>query len=90
MPLTYDFLITGTNILVEYHGKQHYKAIDFFGGKEKFKVQKEHDRRKREYAKKNGYKLIEISYKYDTYEKVVAYLDEHLLPLLTQNPLVPA
>ena len=83
--LTYDFHITGTKVLIEYQGLQHYKPVDVFGGEEQFKIQQEHDRRKREYAKKNGYKLIEISYKYDTYEKVVAYLDEHLLPLLKKS-----
>ena len=46
------------------------------------KIQKEHDRRKRKYAKQHDYQLIEIHYKYDTYEKIEAYLDEHLLPLL--------
>ena len=87
--MSYDFYIEGTNILIEYHGKQHYKPIEYFGGEKQLKIQKEHDRRKREYAKKHGYKLVEISYKRDTYEKVAAYLDEHLLPLLTQNPPVP-
>ena len=84
-PLTYDFYVEGTNILVEFHGRQHYEAIDYFGGRTQLKIQKEHDVRKREYAKKNGYRLIEISYKYDTYEKVAAYLDKHLLPLLKKN-----
>ena len=82
--LSYDFAIPGYNILIEYHGRQHYKPIEYFGGEKQFKVQKEHDRRKRKYAKENGYTLIEISYKYDTYEKVAAYLEEHLLPLLRQ------
>ena len=82
--LSYDFAIPGYNILIEYHGLQHYKPIEYFGGEKQFKTQKEHDRRKRKYAKENGYTLIEISYKYDTYEKVAAYLDEYLLPLLRQ------
>lgn len=83
--MSYDFHITGTKILIEYQGIQHYKPVDAFGGKEQYEKQKEHDRRKREYAKKNGYRLIEISYKYDTYEKVAAYLDKHLLPLLEKS-----
>ena len=82
--LSYDFVIPDSNILIEYNGIQHYKPIEHFGGEKQLKVQKEHDRRKRKYAKENGYTLIEISYKYDTYEKVAAYLDEHLLPLLKQ------
>ena len=82
--LSYDFAIPDYNILIEYNGVQHYKPIKHFGGEKQFKTQKEHDRRKRKYAKENGYTLIEISYKYDTYEKVAAYLDEHLPPLLRQ------
>ena len=79
--LAYDFYIKKTNILIEYQGKQHYKEVY---GKEVLERQKEHDRRKREYAKQRGYHLIEIHYKYDTYEKIEAYLDEHLLPLLSK------
>ncbi|MFR6522755.1 MAG: zinc-ribbon domain-containing protein [Lachnospiraceae bacterium] len=79
--LSYDFAIPDAKsrfILIEYNGIQHYKSYNFFGGEKKFKIQKEHDRRKREYAKQHGYKLITIKYTYDTYEKVAEYLDKHL------------
>ena len=65
--------------LIEYNGRQHYEPIDHFGGNKQFSIQQEHDRRKREYAKENNFTLIEISYKYDTYEKVAQYLDEVLV-----------
>ena len=86
--LSYDFRLLNCNneiVLVEYQGIQHYKPIEYFGGREKLKIQKDHDRRKRQYAKKHGYHLIEVSYEYDTYEKVAAYLDEHFLPLMKQD-----
>ena len=79
--LSYDFAISDDRcelILIEYNGVQHYKAIDYFGGDSKFKIQKQHDKLKREYAKKQGYKLITIKYTYDTYESVAEYLDEML------------
>ena len=38
------------------------EPVEYFGGEKQFKIQKEHDLRKREYAKKNGIKLIEIWY----------------------------
>ena len=60
--LLYDFYIPKYNILIEYNGEQHYRPIDYFGGEEKFKVQQEHDRRKREYAENNGFQFIEIGY----------------------------
>ena len=79
--LLYDiyFKLNNTTYLVEYNGIQHYKPVDIFGGNEQFLIQQEQDRRKREYAKENNINLIEISYKYDTYEKVAQYLDEVLI-----------
>ena len=48
------------------------------GGDKQFKIQQEHDHRKREYAKNHGYKLISIKYTYDTYDKIAEYLNKHL------------
>ena len=82
--LSYDFSISDEKhkyILIEYNGIQHYEANDYFGGEEQFKKQKEHDKRKRDYAKKHGYKLITIKYTYDTYDSVEEYLDNELKKL---------
>ena len=82
--LSYDFSIPNEKyeyVLIEYNGIQHYEANDYFGGEEKFKIQKEHDKRKRDYAKKHGYKLITVKYTYDTYESVEEYLDKELKKL---------
>ena len=59
--LSYDFFVDNY-LLIEIQGEQHYKPIDWYGGEEKFKQQQEHDRRKRDYAKENGYELLEIPY----------------------------
>lgn len=61
--LSYDFYLSDYNILIECQGIQHEQPIEYFGGREQFKIQQEHDKRKREYADKNGYRLIEIWYK---------------------------
>ena len=77
--LSYDFSIPDEkygHILIEYNGIQHYEANDFFGGEEQLKKQKEHDKRKRDYAKKHGYKLITVKYTYDTYESIAEYLNK--------------
>ena len=82
--LSYDFSIPDEKygyILIEYNGIQHYEAVDYFGGEEQFKKQKEHDKRKRDYAKKHGYKLITVKYTYDTYESVEEHLDNELKKL---------
>ena len=82
--LSYDFSIPNEKygyVLIEYNGIQHYEANDYFGGEEKFKIQKEHDKRKRDYAKKHGYKLITDKNTYDTYESVEEYLNNELKKL---------
>ncbi|NGT11930.1 hypothetical protein G6Y96_09220 [Clostridium perfringens] len=59
--LSYDFFVDNY-LLIEIQGEQHYRAIEWYGGEDKFKQQQEHDRLKREFAKKNGYELLEIPY----------------------------
>lgn len=54
-------------MLIEFQGIQHEKPTDFKSeGKEKakenFKIQQEHDKRKREYAKSRNINLLEIWY----------------------------
>lgn len=73
-PLHYDFYIPSQNILIEYQGLQHYEPIDYFGGEKQFDRQQKHDQLKRDYARKNGYNLIEVPYIEDTYEKIKEYL----------------
>lgn len=63
--LKFDFMIfkeDSSLIAIEYQGEQHYKEIDFFGGKEKFIKQKEYDLKKKEYCCDNNIKLLEIPY----------------------------
>ena len=86
--LSYDFSVSDKKyelILIEYNGIQHYESRDYFGGEEQLKKQKEHDKRKRDYAKKHGYKLITVKYTYDTYESVEEYLDKELKKLGVVN-----
>lgn len=63
--LSYDFYLPKYNLLIEFQGLQHKKPIDFKGrgtgyAEYMFSIQKEHDRRKREYARDNDYALLEI------------------------------
>lgn len=68
--LSYDFYIPEYNLLIEYQGKQHKQPIEYFGGEETFKRQKEHDKRKREYAFQHNIKFIEIWYYEDINDKL--------------------
>lgn len=72
--LSYDFYLPDYNILIEYQGIQHYKSFDYFGGKDKLEKQQEHDKLKREYAKENNYRLLELHYSLDTQDKVNKFL----------------
>lgn len=78
--LTYDFYLPDYNLLIEYNGKQHYSSKSLFYNNEKnlFHKQLHHDWLKRKYAKKNGYKLIIISYK--QFNKI-----QDILNFLTKN-----
>lgn len=76
--LSYDFLIPETNTLIEYQGGQHFFPVKFFGGTDGFERQQRHDKMKRNYAQDNGYNLLEISYKFDTYDKVANELETQL------------
>lgn len=61
--LSYDFdvyLKDGARVLIECQGEQHYRPVDIFGGETYFAIQQEHDRMKREYARKRHIRLIEL------------------------------
>ena len=60
--LSYDFYLKDYNLLIECQGEQHELPNDFFGGEDRFKIQVEHDKRKREYAERNNIVLLEIWY----------------------------
>lgn len=88
-PLSYDFCLPNKKILIEFQGEQHYRPIEYFGGIDKFAVQNLHDDLKRDYANRNGYKLIEISYKLiknksdeDSYTKIKEVLTQKLKELV--------
>ena len=71
--LSYDFYLNDYNILIEYQGEQHitYKS-GFHKTYETFERQKEHDRRKREYAKNHNIYLLEIWWnQFDDIEKII-------------------
>ena len=68
--LPFDFYLPTYNSCIEYQGKQHYEAIEYFGGQEKFELQQKHDTIKNEYCKNNGIPLLRIPYyKYNNIEE---------------------
>jgi len=73
--LSYDFYLPQYNLLIEYQGQFH-DGTAFQQNKNDIEKQVEHDRRKKEYALRNGYDLLEIWYlNYDNIEEI---LDNYL------------
>lgn len=62
--MSYDFYIERLDkiYVIEVQGQQHYKPVNMFGGQPQFKIQQEHDKRKRQYAHNHNFILIEIPY----------------------------
>lgn len=72
MPLSYDFFLPQHNLLIEFQGQQHERPCEWFGGEKQFEVQQEHDKLKRDYAKKYNIDLLEIWYRdFDNIEEIL-------------------
>lgn len=76
--LSYDFYLPHVNTLIEYQGQFHDGSSGEYS-KVNLEQQQEHDFRKRNYAKQNGYKLLEIWY-YD-FDNIDQILTEYLKQL---------
>ena len=63
--LPFDFYIDELNLLIEYDGVQHYKAIEFWGGMEGLELCQNNDAIKTQYCLDNGIKLLRIKYDED-------------------------
>lgn len=60
-----DIWIPEYNIAIEYHGRQHYEPVDFFGGEDTFLKTQERDKRKIKLCEENGVNLIVINERSD-------------------------
>jgi hypothetical protein len=66
-----DIWIPGRKAAVEYNGKQHYEAVDFFGGLEGLRKQRELDEQKAALCAENGVRLFIVRYDDDMDEAVL-------------------
>ena len=58
----FDFYLPELNTCIEYDGKQHFEAIDFFGGEKGLIETQKRDKEKNEYCLKNEILLFRIPY----------------------------
>jgi len=61
-PLPFDFYIPKNIICIEFHGKQHYEPVEFFGGEKSFQKGAKLDKIKTDYCKNNNIPLLIIPY----------------------------
>lgn len=59
----YDFYVPKVNLLIEYHGEQHYRPVSIFGGEAGYKKTVKRDKVKREVARRSDYKMLTVSYR---------------------------
>ena len=57
-----DVFIRSLRVALEFHGEQHYKPVEYFGGKTGFLSTKERDQRKAKACNEIGVILIEWKY----------------------------
>lgn len=60
--LPFDFYLPHYNMCIEYNGRQHYEAIDYFGGEKHYESQIKHDKIKANYCLNNKINLLIIPY----------------------------
>lgn len=77
--LKFDFYLPNYNCCIEYDGRQHFIAIDAWGGEESFQYRQECDNIKNQYCKDNDITLIRIPY--TEYDNIETILDKELLQL---------
>lgn len=86
----YDFYLPALNIVIEFHGRQHYEAIDYFGGVEGFKRAQKRDAYKEQLLKKLNIPLLIIKYdKINVLQTVIAQFINKLFPYEYQGVLYP-
>lgn len=71
--LRFDFYIKDYNLCIEYDGIQHFKPIDYWGGKKGLKEQKIKDKIKNDFCKREGINLLRIKYDENIEEKLNNY-----------------
>ena len=55
---------------IEFDGEQHFRSVEFFGGKKAFKLTQKKDKIKNEYCKNNNIHLLRIKYNENIEEKL--------------------
>ena len=60
--LKFDFYLPNHNLCIEYDGRQHFKPVDYLGGKKRFEYTKKNDLIKNKFCKDANIRLLRIGY----------------------------
>ena len=70
----YDFYLIEYNVLIEFHGIQHFKPVEYFGGRKGLKNTKKRDKAKVLLARERNIPLIELTYREQVEGKLLSQL----------------
>mgnify|MGYP000160803041 CR=1 FL=1 len=65
-----DFYLPAQNLVIEYHGRQHYEVVQSFGGAEALAENQRRDKLKKDYLTANNIGFVEISYMEDVVQRL--------------------
>ena len=65
-----DFYLPAQNLVIEYHGRQHYEVVQSFGGAKTLAENQRRDKLKKDYLLQNNIVFLEISYKEDVVQRL--------------------
>ncbi len=75
----YDYYLPDLNLLIEYHGLQHYRPVKRFGGEEAFKSVVVRDEHKKQIAKEKGFNYLVLNICHKKGDDLTYVLAEYLL-----------
>jgi len=73
-----DIYIPSHKVAIEYHGAQHYEAVDFFGGQEAFEKRVIDDKNKKDLCLKNNLSFIEWPHLIEINAKNISKMVDHI------------
>ena len=82
-----DFYLPEYNIAIECQGEQHFKSIDYFGGKSRFQKQLKLDKQKKELCDKNNINLLYYTDFNKSDKDIIKTIDELLNIILKKKDL---
>jgi hypothetical protein len=76
--LPFDFYVSSYNLLIEYHGQQHFDGgLYIYNKDDAFSYRQQLDSTKRNFCANNGINLLEITYKQDVPKALAEYFKAH-------------